>query len=162
MRLMDDPVILAILISIVYAICYFDFRWFVIPDWLNLLLFSAGILVRAFTGWQDAVFFSLAAIGASATIWLIREVHKRGTGLIGLGLGDVKLAGASAVWFSPWNLPFYLFFASLSTLIYFALRHGFHQTDTKTTRVPFGPFLGAALLVTWGLERMNYLNFAPQ
>lgn len=158
---MGDPAILAFLLFIVSAICYFDFRWFVIPDWLNLLLFGAGVLVRTFTGWQDAAISILVAVGASATIWIIRELHKRRTGRTGLGLGDVKLAGASAVWFSPWNLPLYLFFASVSALVYFALRHGFNRLDAKTIRVPFGPFLGAALIATWGLERMDYLNLAP-
>ncbi|MBA8882031.1 prepilin peptidase [Phyllobacterium myrsinacearum] len=159
---MGDPAVFAILIIIVAAICYFDFRFFVVPDWLNLLLFGTGIMMKGLAGWHDAVMALLVATGVSLMLFLVREVHRRYTGRIGLGLGDVKLAGASSVWFSPWNFPLYLFFASLTALIYYALRYGISGRESRTLRIPFGPFLGLALLATWGAEHIGYFKFAPQ
>ncbi len=159
---MSNPEVLAILILIVAAICYYDFGWRRIPDWLNLLLFAIGISMQGINSWHDAAIVTVAAACVSLMLWFVCCLHNKITGRVGLGLGDVKLAGASAVWFSPWNLPVYLFAASLSALIYFAVRYGFNRSDATTIRVPFGPFLGIALIATWGLEHMNYLNLAPQ
>jgi leader peptidase (prepilin peptidase)/N-methyltransferase len=162
MESMSDPAVFAILTIIVATICYFDFRAFRIPDWLNLLLFAMGVAMRGLVDWQDAVTAVVVATAVSLILWLIRAGHKKYTGQIGLGLGDVKLAGASSVWFSPWNFPLYLFFASLSALIYYVLRYGLNHRGKQTLRVPFGPFLGFALLATWGLEHIPYFEFAPQ
>lgn len=152
---MPDPAILAILMLMVAAVCYFDFRWLLIPNWLNLAVFGTGIIVQGMSGWWNVAVSLAVAACVSFLLWSIRDIHRRVTGRIGLGLGDVKLAGASAVWFSPWNFPVYLFFASLSALTYYVLQHGFGRRDFQTVRVPFGPFLGVALVATWGIEHFQ-------
>lgn len=158
---MPDPVTAAALLIIVTYICFIDFDRFIIPDWLNATLFAAGVLVRSFEGWREVSVAILVAGIATLSFWLLREVHRRMSARVGLGLGDVKLIGASTVWISGWNLPFFMFLASFCAISYFALRFGFRRSDIRTLRIPFGPFLGIALIMTWGLEHTGSLNLAP-
>lgn len=79
----------------------------------------------------------------------------------GLGYGDVKMAGASALWFSPWNLPLFLMASSVSALVFVLAaqaRGGGFQVSAK---IPFGPFLGVGLAMTWLLERSQFATFVP-
>ena len=79
----------------------------------------------------------------------------------GLGLGDVKMAGAAALWFSPWNLPLFLFVACASALGYIAVRALAKGRLDRAERVAFGPFLGVGLWVTFILERSGFATFIP-
>lgn len=150
-----------LLLLIVAGICYTDFRSYLIPNWLNGLLFGSGLLFRIDQGLHSALSAIAFAAAVLVGFWLARLVHSRATGMVGLGLGDAKLGGASAVWFSPWNLPLFLFTASASALIYFGMRHGFSHKDIRTLRIPFGPFLGLSLVVTWCAERCDFFNMVP-
>jgi leader peptidase (prepilin peptidase)/N-methyltransferase len=71
------------------------------------------------------------------------------------------MAGASAFWISPWNLTLYLLFSCTGALLfvlYLYLRGG--RIDLKM-KVPFGPFLGLGLLVTWVLENSGFPTLVP-
>lgn len=135
--------------AILAAIVWIDFRRLVIPDALNLALAATGLVYQASV--SPDFFWVQAAVGAAVLIlfWLIRRAHTAGTRRIGLGLGDVKMAGASAIWLSPWNLPLFVFAASFSALIFAVGRHLLRKDLTAATRQPFGPFLSAGLFLTW-------------
>jgi leader peptidase (prepilin peptidase)/N-methyltransferase len=77
---------------------------------------------------------------------------------MGLGLGDVKLAAAAAAWFSLWMLPLFLFVASFSALV-FLLASSAGGAKSYTRKIPFGPFLAGALIVTWNTERIYGTSF---
>lgn len=131
----------------------FDFRQMRVPDFLNLLIAVTGasywLVVNP--GLLSTQVLSGAAFGGS--IWLLREAHARLSGRIGLGLGDVKLAAAGAVWLSPLLLPLFLFAASVSGLVYASAQALVQGGSLRQTRIPFAPFLSSSILLCWLLER---------
>ncbi|EUB98381.1 peptidase A24A prepilin type IV [Rhizobium sp. CF080] len=135
------------------VICYVDFRWFVIPDSINIVLLLAGLTFRLQQGVVETFAACVFALLVGLLMWTIRQVHLKLTGRVGLGLGDVKLAGAAAVWFSPWMFPIFLFLASSLALV-FLLVFSLARKEVQTQKVPFGPFLAGSLIVTWNLERL--------
>jgi leader peptidase (prepilin peptidase) / N-methyltransferase len=144
-------ILTAVLIISFGIICYVDFRWFVIPNSINVFLLLAGLSFRLQQGWVETLAACAFALLVALLMWAIRHVHLRLTGRVGLGLGDVKLAGAAAVWFSPWMFPLFLFLASSLALI-FLLVATLARKGLSTGKVPFGPFLAGSLIITWNLE----------
>jgi prepilin signal peptidase PulO-like enzyme (type II secretory pathway) len=150
------------LLLVLVAIARIDLKTLTIPDALNALLAVLGLA----WSWQASGGFPvqsvLFAAAMLAAMWLVRFVFRLARGAQGLGLGDVKMAGASALWFSPWNAPAFLFFSAISALVFVAAgRSVTGRLDTKA-RVPFGPFLGVGLFATWLLERSGLPSFIPQ
>jgi leader peptidase (prepilin peptidase)/N-methyltransferase len=145
------------LVGLTCLISYVDFRWYAIPDVLNVSVFSLGLTYNFSSGWQDALQACLFAAIVGIAVYTMRHVHMRLTGRIGLGMGDVKLSAAAAVWLSPWNFPIFLFLASGSALIFFIVTHGVQGKALRSQRIPFGPFLALALVLTWNGERLNWV-----
>ncbi|MGK6317742.1 prepilin peptidase [Neorhizobium sp. DT-125] len=143
----------ALLLICFCLICYSDFRWFIIPNSVNLAVLLAGLLYRAQQGLGEVVPAIAFGLVIAASMWAIRYVHFRLTGRLGLGLGDVKLAGAAAVWFSPFMFPIFLFLASALALVFVA-GSSLRQRSSFVGKLPFGPFLAASLIVTWNIERL--------
>jgi leader peptidase (prepilin peptidase) / N-methyltransferase len=141
-------ILLACLLS---AISYVDFRQMRAPDWLNALLLLSGLAFWLVTTPGSLPSQILAGTGMAAALWFIRIAHARRTGRIGLGLGDVKMAGAGAVWINPMLLPFFVFSASASGLAY-ALCTGKTGQDQ---RLPFAPFLAVGLFSCWITEHYS-------
>ena len=103
-------VLLAVVLG---AIAWIDMRRMIVPDALNLLLAAGGVAYQWMASPATLWVQVLSAAGVFAAFWLIRRVHAAVTGRIGLGLGDVKMAGTSAIWISPRNQPLFVFVASL-------------------------------------------------
>jgi prepilin signal peptidase PulO-like enzyme (type II secretory pathway) len=131
-------------------ICYFDFRWLVIPDIVTGALAVFGLVIKATDGFAALV----TSIGSAATViflmWLIREIHLRIAGRVGLGLGDVKFAGAAVIWFGPLLFPVFLFLAAAMALLFLAAKAMVGHSGWRD-RLPFGPFLAGSLIVTWNI-----------
>ena len=136
------------------VICVTDFRSMIIPDWVNFGLSTAGMLYSAGSGWQAT--FSAFVFGFIVFVffWGVRKLHLGLTGRVGLGMGDVKFAGAAATWLNPVNFPLFLLGASVSALFYFMVLHHRHP-DPRAVRVPFGPFLSISLLAVWHLQQFS-------
>ncbi len=93
---------------------------------------------------------------------LIRVLFERLRGAPGLGLGDVKFAGAAALWVGASGLPLLFFVASTATLLGIGLlvmlgRLG--PQDLGTRRIPFGPGLSLGLAATVALQTSNAALF---
>jgi leader peptidase (prepilin peptidase) / N-methyltransferase len=147
------PLFGIVLTVILAAIVWIDFQKLIIPDALNFALAATGIAYQSVVS-PELLWVQLAAgIAVLAVFWLIRRIHTAATGRIGLGLGDVKMAGASAIWLSPWNLPAFVFAASISALVLTVGRHFLRKDLSADTRQPFGPFLSAGLLLIWFCEQ---------
>ena len=151
----------AVLLAIVVAMAAIDIRTLVIPDRLNLGLAGAGLAYQAASLKAVPVVSIISASLVFCGFWLVRIGYRHVRGAVGLGFGDVKLAGASATWFSVWNLPLFLLAACFSALVFvvfFAIRSG--RLDAEA-RIPFGPFIGVGLMTTWILEQSGYSTFIP-
>jgi prepilin signal peptidase PulO-like enzyme (type II secretory pathway) len=156
-----DPVFGTALLALLAAIAVVDFDRQLIPDPLNLLLAGLGLAYQAASGRGPSVAAVAWAAVLVVALWGLRAGYRRCRGVVGLGLGDVKMAGASALWISPWNLPILLIAACLSALLFVALRALAGEPAGRRTRIPFGPFIGAGLMLTWLLEISGLPTLVP-
>lgn len=165
MRVVEiSPAILSfgfLLAVLVVAIAVVDLRQLIIPDSLNLTLAAAGL---GFQFWIEPA-LPLDALLFAALVFVVflglQQWFVRVRGVQGLGLGDVKMASASAFWISPWNAALYLLVTCVTALlfVFFASLRG-AKLEMKM-KVPFGPFLGLGLFVTWLLENTGMPTFIP-
>ena len=128
-----------------------DLRDFVIPDGASLLIAGLGLAVAGGAPWlagegpDEAALAGLAALAtgvAAFTVFALVGALFRRFGREALGFGDVKLAGASAVWLAPADAALALEIAALgAVLALLATRRGGSLRDTA---VPFGAFMAPA------------------
>jgi leader peptidase (prepilin peptidase)/N-methyltransferase len=126
-----------------------DARCFLLPDLVTLGALACGILAAAvmepFSPWL-AVAAALARAALTAGVLAaIREVHRRLSGIEGLGRGDVKLAAAIGAWLPAELIPFCFAIATGAALAFVLLARLRGQALARTTRIPFGAFLCPAL-----------------
>jgi prepilin signal peptidase PulO-like enzyme (type II secretory pathway) len=150
-----------LLLAVVAAIAVVDFARMVIPDGLNMALGGLGL------AWQAASLAAVPAAGVAAAagvyiaLRMLAAGFRRWRGVAGLGGGDIKMAAAAATWISPWNLPLLFILACLAALGVVAAQALAGHPVGRTTRVPFGPFIGLGLVLTWGLETSGLPTLAP-
>jgi leader peptidase (prepilin peptidase) / N-methyltransferase len=136
-------------------IALIDLRHFTIPDSLSLPAIPLGITasVIAMPGeWNDVAWDrSLAVIVAGLALYLLRWAFFKLRGVIGLGLGDVKLGAAAGAWVGLLGLHWTLLLASVSALLAVALQSGMvgREAISPSTKVPFGSFIAPAIVVIW-------------
>jgi leader peptidase (prepilin peptidase) / N-methyltransferase len=155
---MIDATLLALLALASLVLAWIDFRRGIIPDWLNLLIALAG-LARALLldGWAAALDALLEGLIVGAIVLALRWLYFRLRGHHGLGLGDVKLLGASAAWVGVAGIPMQLLVGSITALIAAVALHVAGRTMTRQTALPFGPFLAVGLLVTLVLQQQGWV-----
>lgn len=128
-----------------------DLRDFIIPDGASLataglgLAVAAGVPLLSADGTAGAALALLQALSTGAAafglFWLVGEAF-RAFGRDALGFGDVKLAGAAAIWLTPGDAALALEVGALGAIAaILLLRRGGALRDTA---VPFGAFLAPA------------------
>jgi len=141
---------LFILVVGLTIISVIDFRTQTIRDWVVVMLAAAGLGFQAFAP------SSLSALASVAfyfsCFWLIRKAHQLATGRIGLGFGDVKMAGAAGAWITIGAAPLFIGLAALAALLSVTCAAAVGGSAVLKQKIPFGPFLGLSLLVCWILR----------
>lgn len=140
-----------LLLGLLVSISYVDFKEMRVPNGLSALLLVCGLGFWLLTARERLTDQMFAGIALAVVMWIIRFGHSKATGRIGLGLGDVKMAGAGAVWINPLLLPFFVFAASASGLVYALLA----SKQDKNERLPFAPFLAIGLFSCWMTEHYS-------
>ena len=132
-----QALLVATLGATLLATALIDSRTQRLPDALTLIIaLAAGSL--AWIKGEDQLWFGLAAaILAFVILEGLRRVFLWRRGESGLGVGDVKLVAALALWLGPLT-PFALALASLAGLAWFA------AFRPAAKRLAFGPFIAAA------------------
>lgn len=134
-----------------------DARRFVVPNALSGGAFALG-LVHSVIASPETAFDGLTAALARAALtagalWAVRIAYRWLRGRDGLGLGDVKLAGAAGAWLSLPILPVAIEIAALAALAAYVLRQRRRMRVLRgASRVPFGAFLAPAIWLGWVLE----------
>jgi leader peptidase (prepilin peptidase)/N-methyltransferase len=145
----------------VIAIAAIDARRFIIPDELTLAALVLGIANAGLDSWPEgwsAVFSSIGAAllrGAvlAGCFFALRALYARLRGREGIGLGDVKLAGAGGVWLAWSTIPVAIEIAALAALAVYVVRQlAGGRVMSATARMPFGLFLAPAIWLGWLLE----------
>jgi leader peptidase (prepilin peptidase) / N-methyltransferase len=153
-------IVIALIVLLALAsllLAWIDLRRGIIPDWLNLLIALLG-LARALLleGWAAALDAALEGLTVGAVIYVLRWLYFQWRKHHGLGLGDVKLLAASAVWIGVVGIPMQLLIASVAALVAAGALHIMGQRMTRQTALPFGPFLALGLLATLVLEQSGW------
>ena len=138
-------------------LAWIDLRRGIIPDWLNLAIAVLGLARIAITDdWPLALSAAAEGILTGAIVWLLRWLYFRLRRRQGLGLGDVKLLAAAAIWVGIAGIPLLLLVASLAALAAAGILHLAGEKMTGQTALPFGPFLALGLLATLALQQTGW------
>jgi prepilin signal peptidase PulO-like enzyme (type II secretory pathway) len=139
-----------------------DLTHFLIPDWASLGIAALGlayaaIKVATIDGSSQEMLLAVAfamlqGLCAAALLWMVERVFYFFTDREGLGFGDVKLAGASAVWLTPLEQTVALQLAILAAIALVLLSR---RADARGTVIPFGAFLAPA---TWLVHVINTVS----
>lgn len=132
------------------ALSAVDIRTRRLPDVLNLLLAVAGIATVAMIDLARVPEHLLgAALGYGAFVAVelaYRAIRKRD----GLGRGDAKLLGGIGAWVGPLGLPWCIFAAGASAIVYLLISEPIRGRKVGAeTDVAFGPFLAAGGWIVW-------------
>jgi prepilin signal peptidase PulO-like enzyme (type II secretory pathway) len=144
-----------VLLALLAAASFVDYRQMIIPDWVNaalLLLGCANAFSRGTPTPQQAL---VGAVVGSLAFLLVKWSYRQLRGKDGLGWGDIKFMAGAGSLTGPLLLPWLVLFASLSGLGYVLLNKPLKQNS----RLPFAPHLAIGLLACWGLMLTNV--FAP-
>jgi leader peptidase (prepilin peptidase)/N-methyltransferase len=144
---------LFVLVLTLTIIAVVDVKTQTIPDWALVALAAAGLCFQ----WlgSSVVYAILSAAFYFACFWLIRKGHQMVTGRIGLGFGDVKMAGAAGAWIAIGTAPLFVGLAAFAALLSVGIAAFAGGAAVLRQRIPFGPFLALSLLVCWMLKVAN-------
>jgi leader peptidase (prepilin peptidase)/N-methyltransferase len=139
--------LLAVAALVVAAV---DVERFEIPDLANVLILLAGLTWQVWGHVDDMVAALLRCAVAAGLLLLVRGFYRRWRQVEGLGLGDVKLAGAGAVWLDWSQMWFALAVAAGgAALLVLGRRLGLKEPILHDTALPFGAFLAPAIWIAW-------------
>jgi len=143
----------AALAALVLFVAAFDIDRFEIPDLGNLGILVLGLAWTINASGVDVSVLAQALLRialAAGFLLAIRAVYWRVRRTEGLGLGDVKLAGAGAAWLLWSNLALALLIAAGAAIILIAVQSLLKGEKLQaTTAIPFGAFLAPAIWVAW-------------
>jgi leader peptidase (prepilin peptidase) / N-methyltransferase len=142
----------ALLAAVALIIAVVDLERFEIPDLASVAMFVLGI------AWTQAFGFDVEGLGqallrallVAAVLLAVRTAYRALRKVEGLGLGDVKLAGAGAVWLSYPHIAFAFLIAvgaAFALILSRSIIAG--ERIRKDTAVPFGTFLAPAVWMAW-------------
>lgn len=136
-----------LLLVLLAALTVIDMRQMRLPDPLTLALAVSGLLATWMLWpsllWQHLVAAAVTAVG----LWGLSTLWWRLRGAEALGLGDVKLGAAAALWLGPAVSMAITLAAALGLLV--ALTGWTLGRFNLQQPLPFGPFLCFGLWTVW-------------
>jgi leader peptidase (prepilin peptidase) / N-methyltransferase len=130
-----------------------DARTFLLPNLITFGALFGGIvaapLLDTTQSWEAAVQATARAGCVAGALALFRSGYGWIRKTEGLGLGDVKLAGAIGAWLPLEAIPLCFSIATGGALVTVLLARLSGQTVLRTTRIPFGAFLCPTLWIVF-------------
>jgi leader peptidase (prepilin peptidase)/N-methyltransferase len=143
----------AALAALVLFVAAIDIDRFEIPDLGNLGILALGLAWTTIGSGLDAYVLSQTVLRiafAAGFLFAIRAAYRLVRRAEGLGLGDIKLAGAGASWLLWPNLVLALLIAAGAAIMVVIIRSLLKGEKLEvTTAIPFGAFLAPAIWVAW-------------
>lgn len=139
----------ALLASALVALTVIDIESYRLPDALTLPLALAGLGFTALFDWDSLLAHLVGALVGYAALSLVAALYQHLRGRAGLGLGDAKLLAAAGAWLGAPGLPMVILIASLSALAWVGALALRGRAVTRTTVLPFGPFLALGFWLVW-------------
>jgi leader peptidase (prepilin peptidase)/N-methyltransferase len=139
--------------AVVLYLARTDLDRFELPDHGNLALFALGIIwiAASFPDVGAGLLQALVrALTAAAFLMAVRALYRSIRKMEGLGMGDVKLAAAGAVWLSWSQMPIAILISAVAGVL-IAILHALYSRRTLTHDValPLGALLAPAIWLVW-------------
>jgi leader peptidase (prepilin peptidase) / N-methyltransferase len=138
-----------VLVLLLLALAYADIKDMILPDWLNATLAVTGLGQSLVLQVPDPIDAGVGALLGTCLFGLVGFGFQQLRGYPGLGLGDVKFAGAAGFWIGWQGIPIMLLSASLLALTVVVARLATQQGLDLRAQLPFGPFLCAGTFLAW-------------
>lgn len=129
-----------------------DARTMRLPDATNAAIFALGLAASLALGRVPPLDGLLAAAAGGGLLLAVALAFRARRGVDGLGLGDVKLVAAAGPWVGLEGLAPMLLLGSIGALAFVAARRMRTGPVALAERLPFGPFLCAAIVLVAGLR----------
>ena len=143
----------ALLAAVALWVAMVDLDRFEIPDVANLAILGLGVawsLQSAGIDREAIAEMVARSLLAAGLLFAVREVYRMLRHREGLGLGDVKLAGAGASWLSWSHIILALLVAAVAAIILVFVRGMLTGERVRAgVAIPFGAFLAPAIWVAW-------------
>lgn len=146
-----EAVFLALLAMPLCIVVRTDLRERRIPDAANLAVALLGLGRVLSLDPPDTLGRLAEAALVVALLVALRASYRALRGVTGLGLGDVKFLGAATLWTGLAGLAPLLAIASLAAIAAVGLARLAGRPVGRATRIPFGPFLAAGLVLVLAL-----------
>jgi leader peptidase (prepilin peptidase)/N-methyltransferase len=151
-----DAVFGAVLAAMALYVSAVDLERFEIPDSASLAILMFGLIwsLEVTGGGSDVLAEILTRSGVvGAIMFALRALYQAVRKTEGLGLGDVKLAGAGAAWLSWSHTATALLLAAVAAILIVMLRSKLAGERVQSRiAVPFGAFLAPAIWVVWVIQ----------
>jgi leader peptidase (prepilin peptidase)/N-methyltransferase len=85
----------------------------------------------------------------------VMALYQRRAGRQGLGMGDVKLLAAAALWVGPLGISWLVLAACASALATVLAIRLLGQPFDRTTRLPFGPHIALGLAAVLAIQALK-------
>ncbi|HLW90827.1 MAG TPA: A24 family peptidase [Roseiarcus sp.] len=128
-----------------------DARTLLLPDLVTYGAIICGLVAAACLSaegpWSGGLAAALGAAGTALALFCLRRIYMRLRGREGLGLGDVKLAGAIGAWLPADFIPICFALAAAAAIAVVLARR--RTESINDMKVPFGAFLCPALWLAY-------------
>lgn len=131
------------------AITIIDWKWQIIPNYLNALLAFTG-LAHSYNGvWWSLLYAFIASVFVMLMFWVLKLAYSKIRDQDGLGWGDVKFLGAATAWIGLIGLPWVVLFGAISGLAFVIIASFLGRPLGLAHRLAFGPHLALGLFFAW-------------
>lgn len=131
------------------ALGWIDLRRWILPDALTLPLIVAGIGAAWLLAPGEVVDRIAGTICGYFALRMVTWAYRKVRGREGLGAGDAKLLAAAGAWVGVTGLPSVLAGAACAALATAAVLVVVGIRLTRSSAMPFGPFLALATWMVW-------------
>jgi len=139
----------AVLAAALIALSVVDLRSFRIPDSLNLAVAAGGIVATLTLSREAFAMHVSAALVAGLALAAMNLVYASFRRRQALGMGDMKLIGAGALWVGPSGVLSILLWSSLTGLLHFLAKRVMGAELSAGSRIAFGPHLALGIWLVW-------------
>jgi len=134
---------------ILLTLAVMDWRHLLLSDALTLPLLGSGLVIAWIFWPQRFGDHVLGALGGGTLLFGINAAYRRLRRKDGLGLGDVKLAGAAGAWLGFEGLPTVFVIASSAALFALLVRRMSGTMIAWNAKVAFGSYLCLGTWIVW-------------
>jgi len=128
----------------------YDAKWYLLPNSVTFTVVALGVVSVVLRGfmignWESILFNTLGAVGVLSGIYLVLYLVSKGRWI---GFGDIKLGLALGLLLADWQLALLALFAANLLGCLVVIPFLLTKKLSRTSQVPFGPFLIIGMIVT--------------